>query len=180
MNLAVKMNNFFNKNVCFPECYSYQSDGCNINLWLNTASNDWLIEVKITIIHCIYINRREVNILSTKKKLITVVLEVRENLWTLALFLIIIFSGIKCSVYCVQFRFEFILVHYSAVVDYALAPGIFDNTFEISTPVSALMAGGNWPTNRVTSPVQWSLPPISTISSVLANGAAISAAIYTK
>lgn len=63
------------------------------------------------------------------------------------------------------------------MLNYALAPGIFPKTLDKSTPVNALIAGGNWPTKRVTSPVQLSLPPMSTISSVLANGAAISAAI---
>lgn len=63
-------------------------------------------------------------------------------------------------------------------MNYALAPGILDSTLDRSTPVSALMAGGSDPTKRVTSAVQLSLPPINTISSVLASGAAISAAIF--
>lgn len=60
---------------------------------------------------------------------------------------------------------------------HAFAPGILDNTLDKSTPVKALMAGGSWPTSLVTSPVMWSEPLIRTISSVLANGAATSAAI---
>lgn len=48
---------------------------------------------------------------------------------------------------------------------------------ERSTPVNACTAGGTCPTRRVSSPLVASLPPRSTISSVLAKGAAISAAI---
>lgn len=52
-------------------------------------------------------------------------------------------------------------------------------TFDKSTPVRAWTAGGIWPTNLVTSPVTLlSPPPRSTISSVLANGADTSAAIW--
>lgn len=63
---------------------------------------------------------------------------------------------------------------------HALAPGILDSTLDRSTPVRALIDGGSWATRRVTSLVMLSLPPISTISSVLANGAATSAAIYQE
>lgn len=58
-----------------------------------------------------------------------------------------------------------------------MAPGILARTLERSTPVKALTAGGICPTNRVMSEVVLSGPPISTISSVLASGAATSAAI---
>lgn len=60
---------------------------------------------------------------------------------------------------------------------HALAPGILDSTLDRSTPVRALIEGGSCATRRVTSLVILSLPPISTISSVLAKGAATSAAI---
>ena len=46
-----------------------------------------------------------------------------------------------------------------------------------STPVNAATAGGNWLTNLLISDVVLSAPPSKTISSVLANGAATSAAI---
>lgn len=36
---------------------------------------------------------------------------------------------------------------------HAFAPGIFENTFDKSTPVKALIAGGSWPTSLATSPV---------------------------
>ena len=47
-----------------------------------------------------------------------------------------------------------------------------------STPVNAATAGGNWLTNLLISDVVLSAPPSKTISSVLANGAATSAAIW--
>lgn len=53
-------------------------------------------------------------------------------------------------------------------------------TLERSTPVNACTAGGTCPTRRVSSPLVVSLPPRSTISSVLANGAATSAAICRR
>lgn len=53
-------------------------------------------------------------------------------------------------------------------------------TLERSTPVRAWTAGGTWPTRRVISELVPSPPPKSTISSVLANGAATSAAIWIK
>lgn len=53
-------------------------------------------------------------------------------------------------------------------------------TLERSTPVNACTAGGTCPTRRVNSPLVASLPPRSTISSVLANGAATSAAICKR
>ena len=53
-------------------------------------------------------------------------------------------------------------------------------TFERSTPVRAWTAGGTWPTRRVSSPERFSLPPRRTISSVLASGAATSAAIWRR
>jgi hypothetical protein len=52
-------------------------------------------------------------------------------------------------------------------------------TFDKSTPVRAWTAGGTWPTNLVSSFVTlFSPPPRRTISSVLANGADTSAAIW--
>lgn len=61
-----------------------------------------------------------------------------------------------------------------------LAPGSFPSTLERSTPVKALTAGGICPTRRAISAVPLSLPPMRTISSVLANGAATSAAILKE
>lgn len=60
---------------------------------------------------------------------------------------------------------------------WTLAPGSLPSTFDRSTPVKALTAGGICPTRRAMSAVVLSLPPMRTISSVLANGAATSAAI---
>lgn len=51
-------------------------------------------------------------------------------------------------------------------------------TFVKSTPVKACTDGGIWLTNFVTSAESWSVPPINTMSSVLARGAETSAAIY--
>ena len=51
------------------------------------------------------------------------------------------------------------------------------HTPDKSTPVRAWTAGGNCPSNLLTSVVVLSAPPRRTISSVLANGAATSAAI---
>lgn len=61
-----------------------------------------------------------------------------------------------------------------------VAPGTLLKTLERSTPVKAFTAGGIWPTRRVKSDVVLSGPPISTISSVLARGAATSAAIWNE
>lgn len=58
-----------------------------------------------------------------------------------------------------------------------VAPGIFPRIFEMSTPVKAFTAGGTCPINLVNSAVVLSEPPIKTISSVFARGAATSAAI---
>ena len=49
-----------------------------------------------------------------------------------------------------------------------------------STPVRAATAGGSWLTNLLISEVVRSAPPSKTISSVLASGAATSAAIYNN
>ncbi len=53
-------------------------------------------------------------------------------------------------------------------------------TSDKSTPVRAWMAGGTWATNLLISLEKLDEPLSITISSVLARGAATSAAIYTK
>lgn len=68
----------------------------------------------------------------------------------------------------------------AVVLGVIVAPGILLRTLERSTPVKAFTAGGIWPTSRVKSAVVLSGPPIKTISSVLARGAATSAAIWNK
>lgn len=90
-----------------------------------------------------------------------------RSIYRFNLYVINIIVRASCGVCMLECCIEF----------HALAPGIFDNTFDKSTPVSALMDGGNCATRRVTSLVMLSLPPMSTISSVLASGAATSAAI---
>lgn len=72
------------------------------------------------------------------------------------------------------------MFYFTAVLGEIVAPGTLPKTFERSTPVKAFTAGGIWPTSRVMSDVVLSGPPISTISSVLARGAATSAAIWNK
>lgn len=89
----------------------------------------------------------------------------------------LLFPSVVCCVSMFIVLEYIIMQAFTFYWNYALAPGILDKTFDKSTPVNAFIAGGNEPTKRVTSPVQLSLPPISTISSVLANGADISAAI---
>lgn len=68
----------------------------------------------------------------------------------------------------------------SAVLGEIVAPGTLPKTLDRSTPVKAFTAGGIWPTSLVMSDVVLSGPPINTISSVLARGAATSAAICNK